>query len=84
MEYLKDSCRSRKVSPYFRKVEKSKPKKMFPYFRKNSKVSLKSDDSSCLREISEYVYRAKETKIKANSLLQKVSTVEESSVDHAN
>jgi methyl-CpG-binding domain protein 4 len=45
---------------------------------------LKAVDSSCLREISEYVSKAKEVKIKANSLLQKVSTVEESSVDHAN
>jgi hypothetical protein len=45
---------------------------------------LKAVDSSCLREISEYVSKAKEVKIKANSLLQMVSTVEESSVDHAN
>ncbi|KAK2396894.1 DNA glycosylase superfamily protein [Trifolium repens] len=101
IEHLNDSCRSRKVSPYFQKIEESKLKKVSPYFRKveeskpkivspyfqnNSRVtqSLKAVDSSCLREISEYVSKAKEVKIKANSLLQKVSTVEESLVDQAN
>ncbi|WJX25245.1 hypothetical protein P8452_14306 [Trifolium repens] len=116
IEHLNDSCRSRKVSPYFqkieesklkkvspyfRKVEDSKPKKVSPYFRKieeckpkivspyfqnNSRVtqSLKAVDSSCLREISEYVSKAKEVKIKANSLLQNISTAEEASVGHAN
>jgi hypothetical protein len=42
------------------------------------------EDSSCLREISEYVSKPKEVMIKDNSLLQKVSTVEDSSVEHAN
>jgi hypothetical protein len=57
-----------------------------PYFQNNSRVtqSLKAVDSSCLREISEYVSKAKEVKIKANSLLQNISTAEEASVDHAN
>ncbi|CAJ2637239.1 unnamed protein product [Trifolium pratense] len=57
MEHLKDSCNSRKVSPYFRNVEESNPKKVSPNFQKTSRD---------------------------NSLLPKVSTVEESSADHAN